>query len=55
MDYIHSDLWDPSKVPSKGGARYFVAFIDDYSRKLWMYFLKKKSDVFITFNQQKAN
>jgi hypothetical protein len=31
-----------------------VAFIDDYSKKFWVYFLKKKSDVFITFNQKKA-
>lgn len=22
LDYIHSDLWGPSRTPSKGGARY---------------------------------
>jgi transposase InsO family protein len=54
LDYIHSDLWGPSQVPSKGGARYFVTFIDDYSRKVWVYFLKKKSDVFVTFKQWKT-
>jgi hypothetical protein len=54
LDYIHSDLWGPSQVPSKGGARYFVSFIDDYSRKVWVYFLKKKSDVFVTFKQWKT-
>jgi hypothetical protein len=48
VDYIHSDLWGPSQVPSKGDARYFVTFIDDFSRKVSVYFLKKKSDVFIT-------
>jgi transposase InsO family protein len=54
MDYIHSDLWGPSQVPLKGGARYFVTFIDDYSRKVWVYFLRKKSDVFVTFKQWKT-
>ena len=30
-----------------------MTFIDDYSRKVWVYFLKKKSDVFVTFLQWK--
>ncbi|GAV82640.1 gag_pre-integrs domain-containing protein [Cephalotus follicularis] len=39
LDYIHSDLWGPAQVPSKGYALYFVMFIDDFSRKVWVYFL----------------
>lgn len=31
LSYIHSYVWGPSKVPSKGGARSFVSFIDDDS------------------------
>ena len=31
---------------SLGGAKYFVLFIDDYFRILWVYPIKKKSDVF---------
>ena len=54
LDYIHSDLWGPAQVPSKGGALYFLTFIDDYSRKVWVYFLKRKSDVFETFRKWKA-
>lgn len=54
LDYIHSDLWRPSRVPSKGGARYFLTLIDDYSRKVWVYFLKHKNDVFLTFKQWKT-
>jgi hypothetical protein len=30
MYYIHSNLWGPSQVPSKGDAQYFVTFIDDF-------------------------
>jgi IS30 family transposase len=34
-----------------GGSSYFVTFIDDYSRKVSVYLLKRKVDVFNTFNQ----
>ena len=54
LDYIHSDVWGPSQVPSKGGANYFVTFIDDFSQKVWVYMLKKKSEVFKVFKQWKA-
>ena len=53
LDYIHSDLWGPSRVPSIGGARYFLTLIDDYSRKVWIYFLKNKSETFLKFKEWK--
>ncbi|KAH0658596.1 hypothetical protein KY289_027344 [Solanum tuberosum] len=40
LDYIHSDLWGPNIIPSKSGARYFMTLIDDYSKMVWVYFLK---------------
>jgi hypothetical protein len=30
LDYVHSDLWGPSRKPSLGGARYMLTVIDDY-------------------------
>jgi 5'-3' exoribonuclease 2 len=33
---------------------YYVSFIDDYSRKTWIYFLKAKSEVFGKFKEFKA-
>lgn len=54
LEYIHSDLWGPARVPTLGGARYFSSIIDDYSRKLWVFTLKHKSDVFKTFEQWKT-
>ncbi|OWZ17079.1 LOW QUALITY PROTEIN: Rve-domain-containing hypothetical protein [Phytophthora megakarya] len=36
---------DSMKTKSKGGARYVLGFVDDYSRYVVTYFLKKKSDV----------
>ena len=37
-----------------GGSRYYITFIDDCSRKVWVYFLKNKSDLFDTFKRWKA-
>ena len=41
-------------VPSKGNARYLLTFIDGFSRKVWVYFLKHKNDVFPTFKKLKV-
>lgn len=54
LDYIHSDVWGPSRVPSKGGARYFVTFIDDFSRYVWIYLMKTKDEVTEIFKKFKT-
>ncbi len=54
LDYIHSDVWGPAPTTSYGGSSYFVSFIDDFSRKVWVYMLKRKSDVFSVFKQFRA-
>ncbi|KAG8483133.1 hypothetical protein CXB51_022087 [Gossypium anomalum] len=41
------------EVPSRGGANYMLTFIDDFSRKVWAFFLKQKSDVFSAFKSWK--
>ena len=51
LDYVHSDLWGPSRKPSLGGARYMLTIIDDYFRKVWPYFLKDKSEAFSAFKE----
>jgi hypothetical protein len=40
-------------VPSIGGSVYYVSFIDDFSRKTWIYFPRKKSKVFEIFKEFK--
>ncbi|CAA0819883.1 Unknown protein [Striga hermonthica] len=37
------------EVESLGGSRYFLTFIDDASRKVWVYFLNTKDQVFEYF------
>ena len=54
LEIVHSDICGPMQTSSMGGCNYFLIFIDDYSRKTWVYFLKHKSDAFSCFQQFKA-
>ena len=56
LDLIHSDLCGPMSVVSLRGFEYYGAFIDDHSRKTWIYFLKSKKseDVLQRFQEFKA-
>ena len=45
FDLIHSDIWGPSPISSIGGSRYFVVFIDDYSRYNWIFHMKYRSEL----------
>ena len=45
FDLIHSDVWGPSPVSSIGGSRYFVVFVDDYSRYNWIFHMKHRSEL----------
>ena len=56
LDLIHSDLCEPMFVATLSGFSYFVTFIDDSSRKTWIYFLKTKEsdEVLDRFKEFKA-
>nr|GEW90530.1 retrovirus-related Pol polyprotein from transposon TNT 1-94 [Tanacetum cinerariifolium] len=54
LQLIHTDLCGPISPPSHGKNIYFMLFIDDYSRKTWVYFLKEKSYAFEAFKTFKA-
>jgi hypothetical protein len=54
LNIIHSDVCGQMTVPSLGNFVYYVLFIDDYSRKTWIYFLKAKDEVFKKFQDFKA-
>lgn len=34
-----------------GGSKYFMLFIDDYSRMTWIYFLQQKLEAFENFKR----
>ena len=49
LEIIHSHLWGPSLVILHTGHKYFVIFVDDFTRYTWLYPLKLKSDVEFVF------
>ena len=44
--FVHLDVYGPMLTQSLGGAKYYVTFIDDATRKVWVYAIAQKSDVF---------
>lgn len=58
LELIHSDVCGPMENASIGGTRYVLTFIDDFSRKTFVYFLKHKSEVtdqFVKFKKMIEN
>ena len=54
FDLIHSVVWGPSPVDSHEKFKYYVTFIEDYSRFIWFYCLRYKSEVFCTITEFSA-
>ena len=54
LELVHSDVCGPMSVDSIGGRKYFMTFIDDYSRCCAVYFLRQKSEVLENFKEFEA-
>ena len=54
LEIIHSDVCGPMSSNSLSVYAYYVSFIDDFSRKTWVYFMKNKDKVFSKFKEFKA-
>ena len=54
LELIHLDVCGPMSSTSLSGFEYYITFIDDYSRKTWIYLLKEKNEVFEKFKEFKA-
>ncbi|KAI0492295.1 hypothetical protein KFK09_026565 [Dendrobium nobile] len=61
LELVHSDVWGPSPVSSHQGFRYYIIFVDDFSRFIWLFPIMHKSDVtntfiqFVTFIERQTN
>ncbi|RVX10692.1 Retrovirus-related Pol polyprotein from transposon TNT 1-94 [Vitis vinifera] len=53
LELIHSDVFRPIKQASLSGMKYMVTFIDDFSKYVWVYFMKEKSETFSKFKEFK--
>jgi len=49
LELIFSDIWGPSPILSNNGARFYVIFVDHFSKFTWLYPIACKSDVFTIF------
>ncbi|GAA0143054.1 hypothetical protein LIER_03825 [Lithospermum erythrorhizon] len=53
LELIHSDICGPINPASKSGKKYFLIFIDDFSRKGWVFLLAIKSEALDCFKEFK--
>ncbi|KAF7839048.1 Retrovirus-related Pol polyprotein from transposon TNT 1-94 [Senna tora] len=54
LELFYSDLWGPASVTSSRNYRYYISFIDAFSKYTWVYLLKAKSDAFEAFKLFKS-
>ena len=54
LQLVHADICGPINPMSTSKKRYLLTFIDDFSRKTWVYFLVEKSEAFVVFKHYKA-
>jgi hypothetical protein len=50
LELVFSDVWGPA-IESVGRRKYYVSFIDDFSKFVWIYTLKHKTEVFERFHE----
>ena len=51
LEIIYSDVWGPAPIRSLDGYLYYLIFVDHYSKYIWLYPMKFKSDVSLLFPQ----
>ena len=54
LELVHTDLCGPMKNQTPSGKKYFLTFVDDYSRYCVIFLLREKSEVFEKFVEYTA-
>jgi transposase InsO family protein len=54
LELVHTNVCGPAQVSSLGGSRHYITFIDDATRKTWVYCIRQKYNVFDTFKKWKV-
>jgi transposase InsO family protein len=54
LELIHSDIYEMNRILTKGGKRYFITFIDDYTRFCYVYLMRTKDEALHYFKIYKA-
>lgn len=54
LELVHVDLYGPMQNDFLAGNKYFMLFIDDNTRMVWVYFLRYKSEALNCFGKFKS-
>jgi GAG-pre-integrase domain/Integrase core domain len=54
LGLVHSDVCGPMSISDRDGSRYFVTFIDDFSRYSYVYLMRNKFESFENFKKFKT-
>lgn len=53
LELVHTDVCGPMRTLSHPENKYFILFIDDFTRMTWVYFMRQRSEVFSIFKKFK--
>lgn len=54
LEMVYTDVCGPRKPITAGRNRYFVTFVDEYSRMMWLFLVQRKEEVFKVFQKFKG-
>jgi len=53
LELVYIDIWGPSPIEATSVAKYYIVFLDAYSKYTWLYLLHTKSQISSVFNHFK--
>ena len=54
VKFVHFDVCELNGILTRGGKRYFITFIDDFSRFTYVYLMRNKDESFDMFKRYKT-
>jgi len=54
LELVHSNICGPMRTLIPTQNRYFILFIDDFSRMTWVYFMRQRSELYCIFKKFKS-
>ena len=54
LELVHSDACELNGILTRGGKRYFITFIDDFSRYTYVYLMRNKDEFIDMFKKYKT-
>lgn len=55
LDLIYTDYWGPTHIHSFNGYQYIVIFVEDFSRFVWYFPMRLKTNIYAIFEHFQTN